>query len=428
MLVKSSRRSLGAQFEWLWRAFAISTFGTFIAFDAFPLVAIIVLHASPGEVAALAATGRLAGAALALPLGPWVERRQKRSVMIAMDLIRCSTLLSIPLALISGWLSFAQLLVVSVIVAAANITFKAASGAYLKALVRPDELLVANGRFESTTWTATAIGPVIGGAAIGAFGSVTTIVADAVSYLLSAMAIRAIHQPEPLPTHANPLRLKVGDVFDGWRTIWGHPNLRLLFLNTILVNGLIMATAPLVAVLMLGHLGFAPWQYGLAFGVPCVGGFIGSRLVGRIVTRFGQRKVMLVAGALRACWSVGLAFIGPGLAGIALVIAIQFGLVTCIGIFNPLSATYQLEQIETSRVARTLAAWSVAGNATIAVMIFIFGLVANITNPRIAIAIAGVIMLTSPLLLSRFIGAKQQERESTRDGCAISPVLRQEDT
>ena len=43
---------------------------------------------------------------------------------------------------------------VSVIVAAADITFKAASGANLKALVRPEDLLVASGRFESTTWTA----------------------------------------------------------------------------------------------------------------------------------------------------------------------------------------------------------------------------------------------------------------------------------
>ena len=427
MLGKSSKQSLGAQFEWLWRAFAISTFGTFIAFDAFPLVAIIVLHASPGEVSALAATGRLAGAFLALPLGPWVEHRQKRSVMIAMDLIRCAALLSIPLALISGWLSFAQLLVVSVIVAAANIAFKAASGTYLKTLVRPDELLVANGRFESTTWTATAIGPVIGGAAIGAFGSVTTIVADAISYLLSALAIRAIDETEPLRTRANAVRMKVDDVFDGWRAIWGHPNLRLLFLNTILVNGLIMATAPLLAVLMLGQLGFAPWQYGLAFGVPCVGGLIGSRLVAQFVARFGQRKVMFISGALRACWSVGLAFIVPGVAGIVMVIAIQLGLVTCIGVFNPLYITYQLEQTGTSRVARMLSAWSIAGNATIAAMILIFGLVADITSPRIAIAIAGIIMLASPLLLLRFIG-EQEERESTGDGCAISPTLRQDET
>ena len=52
-----------------------------------------------------------------------------------MDLIRFAALLTIPAAYALGWLSFAQLLVVSVIVAAAKIAFTAASGAYLKTLV-----------------------------------------------------------------------------------------------------------------------------------------------------------------------------------------------------------------------------------------------------------------------------------------------------
>jgi MFS family permease len=105
-----------------------------------------------------------------------------------------------------------------------------------------------------------------------------------------------------------------------------------------------------------GRLGFAPWQYGLAFGAPCVGGLVGARLAPRLVARFGQRKVMFTAGVLRACWSLGLAFIRPGATGIVLVIAVQLGLVTCMGVFNPVLATYRLEQTDTDRVARTLSA------------------------------------------------------------------------
>ena len=107
--------------------------------------------------------------------------------MIGMDLVRFAAVMSIPAAFALGWLSFAQLVVVSVIVAAAKITFNAASGAYLKFLVRPEDLLVANGRFESTLWTSIVVGPRTSGAAIGLFGPVTTVLADAVSYLLSAV-------------------------------------------------------------------------------------------------------------------------------------------------------------------------------------------------------------------------------------------------
>ncbi|MCW2862037.1 MAG: transporter, partial [Actinoallomurus sp.] len=193
------RRSLGRQFGWLWAAYAVSTFGTWLAFDAFPLIAILVLHAGPTAVSVLAAAGLAVGAAVAVPLGPWVEFRRKRPVMVAMNLVRFAALMSVPAAFALGRLSLAQLLVVSVIVAAADIAFRAAGGACLKALVRPEDLLVANGRFESTTWTATALGPPLGGAAIGLFGPVTTVVADAVSYLLSAVGIRAIGGREPHP-------------------------------------------------------------------------------------------------------------------------------------------------------------------------------------------------------------------------------------
>ena len=397
----TANRSLGRKFRWLWAAYAVSTFGTYFAFDAFALIAIIVLHAGPTEVSALAAAGLAVGALLAVPLGPWMEHRRKRPVMIAMDLIRFFGFLSVPAAFALGRLSFIQLLIVSFISGAANITFKAASGAFLKTLLPVEELLIANGRFESTTWTATALGPPLGGAAIGAFGPVTTVIANAISFLLSALAISVIGDQEPRTAQTNVPKLRASDLIEGWRYILANPALRPLFLNTIMVNSLIMATAPLVAVLMLGRLHFAPWQYALAFGAPCIGGLIGSRIVRPLVARFGQHQIMFAAGTLRACWSVGLAFIVPGTTGIVLVIAIQFGLVTCIGAFNPLFATYRLRHTETSRIARTLSAWSVTSSVTTAAMTALWGLLAGITSLRVSIAIAGALMLASIPLLPR---------------------------
>jgi MFS family permease len=401
-------RSLGRQFGWLWAAYAVSAAGTWLAFDALPLIAILVLHAGPTAVSVLAAAGLAVGAALAVPLGPWVEFRRKRPVMVAMDLVRLVALLSIPIAYALGWLTFAQLLVVAVVVAAADITFKAASGACLKTLVHPEHLLVANARFESTTWTATALGPPLGGAAIGLFGPVTTVLANAVSYLLSAAGIRAIGGREPYPVRSGATRARAGDLLDGWRHILTHPALRPLLFNTVLNNGLIMATAPLLAVLMLGRLGFAPWQYGLAFAAPCVGGLIGSRLSRRLVARFGQHRVMRAAGTLRACWPLGLALVRPGTAGLALVIGVELGLITCCAVFNPVSATYRLEQTAPDRVARTLSAWSITSSATIAAMTALWGLLASVTSPRTAIAVAGLLLLATPLLLPRRIQAPQQ--------------------
>lgn len=408
-------RSLGREFGWLWTAYAVSTLGTWLAFDAFPLIAILVLHAPASEVSLLAAAGLAAGAVVAVPLGSWIEFRRKRPVMLTLDLIRFVALLTVPAAYLLGQLTFVQLLLVSIIVGAAAITFRAASGAYLKSLVQSGDLLIANGRFEFTTWTATMLGPPLGGFAIGLFGPAITVVVDAFSYLLSALGLLAIGKREAPPATTRTPHLQGGELFDGWRCILSHPALRALFLNTVLVGGLIMATAPLLAVMMLGQLGFAPWQYGLAFAAPCIGGLVGSRLAQRLVGRFGQLTVMHVSGVLRACWSIGLVFIGPGVAGLLLVMGVELGLITCMGIFNPVFTTYRLEQLPDDRVARALSAWHVTSRLSIAIMTAVWGVLADLTSPRIAIAVAGLLMLATPLLLPGRDSATRQVAAQSGD-------------
>ena len=110
---------------------------------------------------------------------------------------------------------------------------------------------------------------------------------------------------------------------------------------------------------------------------------------------------MITAGTLSAGWPVWLAFIRPGVAGLVLVIAVQLGLITCMGVFNPLYATYRLQQTSPDRVARVLSAWQVTKNLTIAVLTALWGLLATLTSPRIGIAVAGVLLLGTPLLLPR---------------------------
>ncbi|MEU1011266.1 MFS transporter [Streptomyces sp. NPDC005890] len=398
--MKSGHR-LGRRFGWLWAAYGTSALGTWLAFGAFPLIALRVLHAGPAEVAALSAVGTAVGAAVAVPLGPWMEFRRKRPVLIAMDLVRFTALLTIPAAFALGALSFLQLLMVSVVVAAADITFRAASGAYLKTLLPAEDLLVANARFESTAWSTTIVGPPLGGTAIGLLGPVVTVVADAVSYLLSALGIRATGGQEPRPGRRAAARMRVGDLLDGWRYILADETLRPLFFNTALFNGLVMAAEPLLAVLMLGPLGFAPWQYGLAFAAPSIGGLLGSRLARPLVTRYGQHRVLVAAGALRALWPVGLAFLEPGAGGLLLVMGVELGLIFCCGVFNPVCATYRLERTAADRVTRTLSAWQVTTRASTALLTALWGLLGSLLGPRTAIGLAGVLLLATPLLLPR---------------------------
>ncbi|MGV9252733.1 MFS transporter [Streptomyces sp. NPDC003697] len=408
------RRRLGRQFGWLWASYAVSAYGSGLGFGALPLIAVLVLHAGPAEVSALSAVGPAVGALIAVPLAPWVEFRRKRPVMIMIDLARFAAMATIPVAYAFGRLGFVQLLVVSAVVAAARIFFNAAGGAYLKVLVRPDDLLVANARLESTNWSSIAVGPPLGGAAIGLFGPVTTVVADALSHLLSALGITAIRGREEGTRTTDKNLVRAGALLDGWRHIMGHPGLRPLYLNQVLVAGLIMATEPLLAVLLLRQLGFPPWQYALAFAAPCLGGLIGSRLARRVVARFGRHWVFRTVGTLRAVWLIGLAFVRPGVVGLVTVMAVELAIIINMSLFSPVLATYRLEQTPRHLVARTLSAWSIGQQAFIAVLSALGGLLADDTSPRTALTAAGLLILTTPFLLPRQEQTSHHEPELSR--------------
>jgi MFS family permease len=392
---------LGSSFRWLWLAYAVSTYGTWIAYGAFPLLAVRLLHSPAFAVSLLESAGLAVAAVVAFPLGPWVARRTTRPVMIRMDLIRFLAMTSIPIAYLLGVLTYGQLLVVSVISGTANIAFTAASGAYMKYLVNKDQLLVVNARFEATSWAATAAGPPLGGALIALLGPVITVTADALSYLLSALGIRRIRGGDVAARRDAASRLRGVDFLAGWQFILGDPGLRRLYFNSVAVGGLIMATSPLLAVLLLGQYNFPAWQYGLAFGLPSLGGFAGARLSARLVARYGQHRVMIVSGWLRSIFPLGLTLTRPGLPGLLTVILVEGLLITCMGIFNPISATERLQRIHADQTAQVLTAWSISSKLAQAILMAIWGILATLTSPLTAITISGVFLLGTPLLLPK---------------------------
>ncbi|WP_432108981.1 MFS transporter [Streptomyces sp. AA1529] len=394
-------RRQGTDLGRLWTAYAVSTFGTWIAFGAFHLIAVRVLRVSAFAVSLLDAAGLALAACVAVPLGPWIEYRTKRPVMIATGVVRFTALASVPLAYLAGVLSYGQLLAVSVVCGTAGIAFTAASGAYLKHLVDADRLLAANGRFEGTNWLATATGPPLGGMLVALLGPVVTVAADALGHLLSALGLLRIRGTDTAAPRAAAGRLRAADLASGWRFILHDRVLRRLFVNSMTVNGLIMATGPLLAVLLLGRYHFPAWQYGLAFGVPALGGFVGARLSAPLAARHGPHRVLLVSGWLRSLFPVGLALTRPGVPGLLTVLTVEALLIFSAGVFNPLNTTERLRRAPTGRVAQVLSAWSISSKLAQAAFILAWGALGTLTGPLTAITVAGLLLLGTPLLLPR---------------------------
>lgn len=160
-----------------------------------------------------------------------------------------------------------------------------------------------------------------------------------------------------------------------------------------------MMASPLMAVLMLDDLGLAPWQYGLALGLPCLGGVLGSRLTPLLTRRFGQRRILLLSGVARTLWTILLPLTPSGALGVFVIVAADFGLLFSAGVFNPSFTTYRMETTPDAFMSRVGTSWSVGAKTCQAAFMIAGGLIATTSGVRGALLIAGLLCMASALLL-----------------------------
>jgi hypothetical protein len=72
-------------------------------------------------------------------------------------------------------------------------------------------------------------------------------------------------------------------------------------------------------------------------------------------------------------------------------------------------------------LARTLSAWMITGNATIAALTTIWSVLASLVGPRPAIAVAGLLLLATPFLLRFPKDARRDDEELEAGRTTPSP-------
>src|SRR5215213_8385857 len=123
------------EFRNLWAAQSVSLFGSEITALALPLMAVLLLDASPVQMGLLAAAGTAPFLLCSLPAGVWIDRRRRQPVLIAADVVRAVLLLSIPLMAWLGSLRIEQLYAVTYFVGVLGVFFEVAHYAYVPSLV-----------------------------------------------------------------------------------------------------------------------------------------------------------------------------------------------------------------------------------------------------------------------------------------------------
>ena len=147
---------------------AVSQVGDRISELAFPLIAVLVLHATAAEVAVLTALVWLPN--LVSPfLGAWIDRQQhKKRLLVVADLLRAALLLTVPVAFAFDALTLLQLYAVALLTGAASVLFNTTYPAFFVLLVRRPDYIAANSLLSASRSVSFIAGPALGGALVAA--------------------------------------------------------------------------------------------------------------------------------------------------------------------------------------------------------------------------------------------------------------------
>ncbi|MXX25938.1 MAG: MFS transporter [Caldilineaceae bacterium SB0668_bin_21] len=303
-------------FARLWVAHVTSGAGTAITNVALPLAAVLVLGATPTQMGLLAAAGSLPNLLFGLLAGVWIDRVRRKPILIWADIGRALLLVTIPVAAWLGQLSFLQIWLVTFAAGTLTVFFQIAAISVLPALVEKRQLVEANSRLSTSDAVIAIAGPAAAGGLVQLFSAPRAILVDAVSYLLSALALGGVAEEEPQPAsqpdrddapkpvkgiraEAVSIGREVGEgVFELLRT----PLLRALTFTSSLgmLAGSISAAVQML--FLVNQLHFTPSIIGIVAACSGIGSLAGAMLAGRAARHLQAGRTLLLGKLL---WIVG---------------------------------------------------------------------------------------------------------------------------
>ena len=286
-------------FRNLWAAETVSQLGSQVSGIALPFVAILVLKVSAFEVALLGVIEFAPFILVSLPAGVWVDRMQRRRILIVGDLGRAAVLVTVPLAYWLDALTIWQLYGVGFTFGVLTVFFDVAYQSYLPSLVERDQLVEGNSKLEISRSGAQLAGPALAGVLIQVLKAPVAILVDALSFLVSGLFVLRIRKREELPEREpgrSPLHGMRGELVEGVRYVVGHRHLRWIAASTATFNFFGSMMGAIFLVYAVRRLGLSAGTIGVIFAVGNVGYLAGAVTANRVARKIGVGPA-IVAGA-----------------------------------------------------------------------------------------------------------------------------------
>ncbi len=384
-------------------AATVSVFGSFVTRIALPFVAIETLHAGPIEIALLRSADLVAALLVGFVAGAWVDRLRRRPVMIWADAGRALLLASIPIAAIGGWLTLAQVLLVSSLAAVLTTFFDVADRAYLPSVVERADLIKANGALAATSSAMEFLAFGAAGYLVKLLTAPIAIAIDAASFVVSALVLGAIRKPEPPPPPVADREPIAREIRAGMRLVATDPVLRGLLWGTLGLSSMWGVFSTTWLLFANGELGLDPATIGVVAALGGFGSLLGGLLAARAARRVGLGRLVVVSLLFTALGNllIPLAPAGAPLVAVAFLIGQQLIGDTAVTVFDVTEISMRQARVDDRQLGRV--------NATVRVVMVLAqlfgvvagGLIAAAIGLRVAAFIAPVFALVGAFGLYR---------------------------
>ncbi|OXM52854.1 MFS transporter [Amycolatopsis alba] len=394
----TARAVTGRDFRLFWFGETTSLLGSGIAVVALPLVAVVALHADTFVVGLLTSVAWLPWLILGLPAGAWVDRLPRRPVMLVCDAVSFVAYVSVPVAAWAGALTIPHLLLAAFAGGCAKVFFTTAYRAYLPTLLTDKELLAGNARLQGSESTAEVIGPGLAGMLVQAFGAVAGLVADALSFVVSWICLRAIRTVEPPPAALRRRRLRT-EVGDGLRFLFRDPILRTLAVFSAVSNLALTGLSSIEVVFLVRTVGAGEAIVGVVLTLCGLGGVLGVLVSHRIAHRFGTARAALLCQLGAAPFTLLFPLTGPG-AGLAYFVIGGVGLGTGVVAASIITDTFRQRYCPPELIGRISASAAVISFGAIAVGGLLGGALGEVFGVRETLwMMSGLQVLSTAILL-----------------------------
>jgi MFS family permease len=281
-------------FRLYWSAQTISMLGDQINGIALPLVGVITLHASAGQMGVLTALVWAPNLVLAVHAGALADRwGRRRFVMMGADIGRALLLASVPVAAALGVLSMAQLYIVAFAAGSLSVFFQVSDSTLFMCVVERDDFLDANSLVYGSRAASFMAGPSLGGILTQALSAPVALLVDAASFVASAGFLSRISPIEPEPQPSQP-----GHLTAGIRFIRRTPTLLYELASTATVNFFNFAFFALFLLYATRTLHVRPGTLGVVLGFGAIGSLIGAVVTRRLSDRIGVGPSFVLGSVL----------------------------------------------------------------------------------------------------------------------------------